>query len=375
MKRILICALVLSACSSAPADNDPPAATAGVGIKVDSATGAISVDTSVVPTAASCAEGQVVMRTATGWACSAAAPDAMMLGGKPAAAYATADGTIANATSLGGHSASFFLPASAKAADSARLNGRTDADFLFVAGTAANSSKLNGHPDTDFLAASGTAADSAKLGGQPASTYLSTTGTAANSMKLGGQPASAFLAASATAANSTRLGGWPAGIYARTDVEAGMAMPLTVTAADGSVLKLGGKNNGIFGSNSAGNLHLDAASSGQTYFNWTSGNGVVFGNGTSSPAPVASVDSAGNVGAHSFTATPVTTGGVTTGGTFNGLKIYRGLDSKPLQNCDKACILSSPSGTCVSAKRSGPEAGWPCGATFPEVVQCYCSAF
>jgi hypothetical protein len=318
MKPILIVALLLTACGSTPApvDNDAPAPSAGTGIKVDSATGVISVDSAVVPTAPSCANGQVVTRTATGWACAAQAPDATMLGGQPAASYLTTSGTAANSAQLGGLLPSAFLGASAMAADSAKLNGKSDTAFLGATATAADWAKLGGQPAASYLTTSGTAANSAQLGGQPAASYLTTSGTAANSAKLGGQLPAAFLGANAQAVDSARLGGQLASTflttsgnaasatnaanlggvaasrYARNDVPASMTMPLNVNAADGSLLQLGGGTvNGIYGANTGGNLHLDSGN--QIYLNWTSGTGVVFGNGTASaPASMASVDSA-----------------------------------------------------------------------------------
>ncbi len=87
-------------------------------------------------------------------------------------------------------------------------------------------------------------------------------------------------------------------------------------------IKLGFANRTLWGSNSGGNLHLDAdktKTGGLIYLNWYDGKGVVFGNGSASA--VASVDSAGNVNTiGSFSQNGIAFKGVVAGGTcMNGI--------------------------------------------------------
>ncbi len=338
MKPVLIVALLLSACSgstAAPKASPAPAATAGPGIKVDAATGTISIDSAVVPTAPSCASGQVVRRTATGWACAAAAPDASNLGGQPA---------------------SYYLAATAQAADSGKLNGKSD---------------------TAFLAATATATDSAKLGCQPAASYLSTSGTAANSAKLGGQLPSAFLGATAkaqSAITSDQLGGIGAARYFRNDL-GNQTVPALVTVGDpnGTRLIIGANGTSdLFGSNfGTGNLHLDSdgtGTDGRVYFNWFSGNGVAIANGAQ--VEVASFDHSGNLKAASFNGMKIT-------GPFTNLAVGTGL------GCDWICTAQHAA-TCVSAKYANAANTTPVTPTLCSTVtgqasvwsfSCMCSSF
>ena len=72
--------------------------------------------------------------------------------------------------------------------------------------------------------------------------------------------------------------------------------PVTVAGVSSTTLTLGSGSGGIFGSNSAGNLHIDADKSkatGRLYLNYFNGNGIVFGSGAGGSA--GSIDSAGNL--------------------------------------------------------------------------------
>ena len=89
-----LCCVLLVAMYGCPGP-EPAAIKPGNGIKVD-ASGTISIDDAIVPTGANCSTGEVLQRTASGWACTASAPDAAQLGGKPAAAYLTSGATVSN---------------------------------------------------------------------------------------------------------------------------------------------------------------------------------------------------------------------------------------------------------------------------------------
>lgn len=382
-------AIVLAGCGgteAAPATSAIAAAVlkAGTGIRIDPSSEVISVDDSVVPTGANCAAGQTLQRTATGWACSAAAPDSVMLGGKAASAYATSDGTVANALSLGGraaneylttnatsydsarlgnHPASYYLPAQGTAVNAAALNGHPDSDFLAAAGTAVNSALLNSHPDSDFLAATGTAADSSKLGGKAPSYYLPATATAADSAKLNGLAASYYLAASATAADSSRLGGIAAANFARSDVATQLRAPLTVKDSSGYGEIFAGS---IHGGDNAGNVHVyadSAGSDGYVYLNWFGGNGVKFGNGSQSK--VAEIDGSGNM----------------TAASFNGIQMS--VVQSPLNtnmHCEAVCwAVSSASCMAALSAPTGTTAWSPrlCGDIYGSgtTLKCVCAKF
>jgi len=417
-----LCCVLLAAMYGCPGP-EPAAIKPGNGIKVD-ASGTISIDDAIVPTGANCSTGEVLQRTASGWACTASAPDAAQLGGKPAAAYLTSGATVSNASNLEGHAASYFLPTGSKAADSAmlnghpqsdflastgtavnasHLNGHTDADFLAAGATAVNSSAVGGHPASDFLAAGGTAANSAQLNGQPASSYLSASGTAANSAKLNGQaasfylsvkdtaansaqlgnqPPSYYLAASATAADASMLGGVAATNYARADQAATMKGALTIQDAnDSGTLRLGGDTAGVFGSNVAGNLHLDSddtKSDGHIYLNWIHGNGVRFGDG--GQTVVAEMDKSGNFSAATVTSEgTITASGDVSAPSFNGLQVsLLQVTNTSLKACKDVCASSS--GSCLAAKAangSGPfgfvQCTDPAGVGFR--LKCYCASF
>jgi hypothetical protein len=219
MRSTILALVLVTACSSsAPKDIDPPAVTAGTGIKIDSATETISVDDSKVPMIADCPSG-LVSRSSTGWQCVASAPDSALLAGKPASAYVTTDTTVTNASNLGGHPASYYLSTTATAANSSMLEGHHAADFLGISAQAADSAALQGHVPTDFLAATAQAVDSAKLGGVAASTYVKTTsGTAFDSGRLNGQTADKYATAvggiAVSASNSAALQGHAASDFA-----------------------------------------------------------------------------------------------------------------------------------------------------------------
>ena len=106
MRKILAgaaCALV--ACSG----SSQPAATAGPGITLTN--NQIAIDGTKVPFVPACAAGQVLQKSADGWAC--------------VAQGTLAAGSADNAAKLGGHAPADFLGATATAANSAQLGGQT----------------------------------------------------------------------------------------------------------------------------------------------------------------------------------------------------------------------------------------------------------
>ena len=357
MNRTLILAILMAGCG---ATQPTPVQTttdlkAGKGIRIEAET--ISVDDSV-PTPASCAAGQVLQRTSSGWACAAAVSDSDMLGGQPASAYMTQQMTAKNSAALDGHDSLYFLNVGSTAANSAKLEGHPAADFLGshatavnaalleghpasdflpAGGTAVNSATLNGHPDTDFLAAGGTAVNAAGLNGHPGSYYLPATATAADSAKLAGQPPSYYLAATATAADSAKLGSVAAGNYARLDVANTMRGPLSLRDVKdaswyGTVFA-----GTLTGGDSSGNVHIygdDAGVDGRVYLNWFGGNGVRFGNGARSQ--VAEVDGSGNV----------------TAASYNGIQLSVVTAAANLTGCKDTCATTNAS--CVAAQQLKP---------------------
>jgi hypothetical protein len=152
MRKLICSVLFAAACSATSHEAGGVAAIqAGPGIKVDGAT--VSIDDSTVPVAAVCAAGALVRRGASGWECVAAAPDAAMLGDRPASAYLTGDGTAANAAHLGGWPASAYVTSGwGVANDSARLGGLPASSYLTTAaGTASDSARFGGHVPGEFV--------------------------------------------------------------------------------------------------------------------------------------------------------------------------------------------------------------------------------
>jgi hypothetical protein len=153
MRKLVSCVLLSAACSATSQDAQVAAIQAGPGIKVDGATHTVSVDESTVPAGLDCATGALVRRGASGWECVGTAPDASALGGRPAAAYLTADGTAANASRLGGWPASAYVTSGwGVANDSARLGGLAASSYLTAAaGTASDSARFGGHAPSEFV--------------------------------------------------------------------------------------------------------------------------------------------------------------------------------------------------------------------------------
>jgi len=410
MRKLLFAAVALAcatACSGSATSHDDPL-TAGPGIKIDSATQAIGIDDSKVPMMPSCAAGQLVGRGAAGgWECVATAPNSAQLGGKPAEAYLTSDSSAPNSSNLEGHPASFFLAAAAQAADSAQLGGIPAASYQLAAQPAGDSLKLGGVDAASYLKTTGVAADAAKLGGAPAAAYqrvadpaatalnalklngkadtafLAATGQAVDSAKLGGVDAASYLKTTGVAADAAKLGGAPAASFTRNDVAQTMKGPLTVNNGVVSVVLRGDELGGVFGSNSAGNLHLDANSAksdGQIYLNWATGRGTVFGNGNlAAPDRVASIDKAGNV--HAKGDLGIDGDGDFNGNvqaaSFNGLSIVIRNGGNTGNSCDGICG-DSKVGTlgCLAAKKDGVMNACSSFQPFsaPSTV-CLCSKF
>jgi hypothetical protein len=236
------------------------------------------------------------------------------------------------------------------------------ADGWSCVGTAPNSAKLNGHADTDFLLVSGTAANSTQLGGQPASFYLPATGTAANAAQLGGVvPAK----------------------YTRNDLASVQQGSLTIkNFNDPGTVIVGGGNTGVYGSNAAGNLHLDAdpgKADGRVYLNWFSGRGVRFGSGQNTQ--VAEIDAGGHLTATTVsTSGAISSGGDVSAASFNGLQIFLTppTPAAPNLSCGNICVNNG--GSCL-AMRASPNAvqygpGQCTDVLTPGfTLKCYCAKF
>jgi hypothetical protein len=384
MHKALFAAVALAcatACSGGSTTSHSDPLTAGPGIRIDPATQAIGVDESKVPMMPSCAAGQIVRRGATGWECGASAPDSAQLGGKPAAAYLTTDATASNASNLEGHPASFFLGATAQAADSLKLGGADAASYLKTTGVAADSAKLGGAAASAYQRAAdpaATALNALKLNGKADTAFLAATGQAVDSARLGGVDAASYLKTTGLAADAAKLGGAPAASFTRSDVAQTMKGPLTVTNGAVSVVLRGDELGGVFGSNSAGNLHLDANSAkadGQIYLNWATGKGTVFGNGNlAAPDRVASIDKAGNV--HAKGDLGIDGDGDFKGnvqaGSFNGFSITVRNAGSTRASCDAVCAEFKTG--CLAAKRDGQMAA--CSSSliiFAQPTVCACS--
>jgi len=160
-----------------------------------------------------------------------------------------------------------------------------------------------------------------------------------------------------------------------------------------SILLGQSQGGGLFGTNVAGNFHIDSDGSkadGRLYLNWFDGNGIVFGNGAAGAA--ASLTPQG----------VMTVQGAVNAPAFNGLSFYRQTCTKtvPFQNLDcnsacndpanNGCSNTATRGTCVSAKWAWTPSGQPLAAdqvttcTAGASVQsgggtltfkCYCSSF
>ena len=143
--------------------------------------------------------------------------------------------------------------------------------------------------------------------------------------------------------------------------------PITLPSGTGSLTLADPTTSGIFGSNSAGNLHLDADGTkgdGHIYLNWyQGGKGVIFGNGAQGTA--ASVDSGGNA----------------TFKTINTLTLFdKGAGDNGSVSCDTYCNGSQwgPIGTCVSAKVVSNSSFIPCTynpGNASTLLDCFCSSF
>jgi len=184
--------------------------------------------------------------------------------------------------------------------------------------------------------------------------------------------------ASGVAADSLKLGGVPAANYLRNDTP-NQTVPQALTIGDpaGTRIVLGANGtDSIFGSNIAGNLHLDSdpnSTDGRIYLNWFSGNGVVFGNGAQ--ASLGSMDNKGNFQANSFSAN-----------SFNGMKIFRvdNWAAGPGTSCDFLCSAPVNNGTCISARaapavNTTPTTATTCsnavGSFAVWSLSCMCSSF
>jgi hypothetical protein len=139
------------ACSATSHEAEVAAIQAGPGIKVNGAT--VSIDEATVPAGLDCAAGALVRRGASGWECVQTAPDASSLGGRPASAYLTADGTAGNASHLGGWPASAYVTSGwGVANDSARLGGIPASSYLTAtAGTANDAARFGGRLPSEFV--------------------------------------------------------------------------------------------------------------------------------------------------------------------------------------------------------------------------------
>src|SRR4051812_5599209 len=144
MRKLVSCVLLAVGCSATSHEPEVAAIQAGPGIKVNGAT--VSIDDSSVPAGLDCAAGALVRRGASTWECVQTAPDAAALGGRPASAWLTADGTAANASHLGGWPASAYVTSGwGVANDSARLGGIPASSYLTAAaGTANDSTRFGG---------------------------------------------------------------------------------------------------------------------------------------------------------------------------------------------------------------------------------------
>lgn len=373
--RIAAVAACAAACSGGSTTHSDPL-TAGPGIKIDPTTQSIAIDDSKVPMMPACSAGQLVRRGASGWECSASAPDSAQLGGKPAAAYLTSDAVAANASNLEGHPASFFLPAAAQATDSAQLGGIPASGYLGVGGVAADSAKLGGAAASAYQLAANPAANALRLNGKPDTAFLAAAAQAADSAKLGGLAPSAYQLAANPATNALELGGLSPASFARKDVSGQQLLAPMFVNSGNNALTFGSSDDfgGIIGSNSQGNFHLDAQPTkgdGHIYLAWASGKGTIFGNGNrAAPAAVASIDNLGNVHANG----DVTVDGNVQAGSLNGLSIFLKNGGTTTGSCDAICALSSAN--CISAKKSGAIAA--CSSLNPFSAQptaCMCADF
>ncbi|MHB1846580.1 MAG: discoidin domain-containing protein [Deltaproteobacteria bacterium] len=200
------------------------------------------------------------------------------------------------------------------------------------------------------------------LGGPVNARYLRLTingpATAGNPVQLSMLRAISYVEGDSTAIDVARLYG----------------APLTLAPAASSTLTVGDPSTtGITGSNSAGNLHLDAdgsKSDGHIYLNhYKGGKGVNFSNGAGSV--VAHVDSGGNASFASVSG-PLT-------GTVNNITFFGKGGDNGTASCDTFCNGSQwgTIGTCVGAKLTNSGTFTTCG-TAPgngNSLYCICSSF
>src|SRR5206468_2883955 len=106
-----------------------------------------------VPLLPTCPADQLVVRTATGWACTASAANAQSLGGRSADLYSLKSDTSANSFQLGGLDSTQYALKSDTVANAGKLGGVDAASYALKTDTVANASKLGGQPPSAYASA------------------------------------------------------------------------------------------------------------------------------------------------------------------------------------------------------------------------------
>ena len=171
--------LLLATLGCVSKGTDIPPLVAGNGMKVDSATNTVSVDTGQVPLLPSnCTSGQIVTRGNDAWICADAATNAINAINATNATNATNALNATNATNAvnATHAATATDADTLDSMHAADMLASASASFLGITAQAADAARLGGFPPGHFATASagdGVADNANALGGKAASQYLS----------------------------------------------------------------------------------------------------------------------------------------------------------------------------------------------------------